>query len=229
MEDILITSDFEEHLEAYANLIVSRGVSLKAGQTVILVAPVEAYDFARRVQRVCFEQGAKDVLMKWSDNEGGVTRMRHATLETLTDIPQWFADSYNDYAREDVVFIALDTEFPPPKGLDPEKVSKTHIARMKATKPLSDARMEALVRWNISSVATKEWASMVYPDLPAEEGVRRLWHDVLMCTRCLEGDPQEAWDEHVARNLAYRDKLNEANLSALHFESELGKHTNGSY
>jgi len=222
VEPILITSDFEEHLEAYANLIVARGVSLEAGQTVIISAPVEAYDFARRVQRVCFEHGAKDVIMKWTDNEGGVLRLRHATLETLTDIPQWFADSYNDYARGDVVFIALDTEFPPPKGLDPAKVSQSRIARMKATEPFTDARMEAVVRWNISSVATTEWASMVYPALSPEEGLRRLWHDVLMCTRCLEKDPVRAWDKHVKKNNAYRDMLNEAELTALHFKSELG-------
>ena len=214
--------NFEERLEAYADLIVSRGVSLKPGQTVILAAPVEAYDFARRIQRICFDAGAKDIIVRWGDNEGGVMRLRHATFDTLTDIPQWFADSYNDYAREDVVFIALDTEFPPPVGLDPEKVSASRIARMRATEPFMQARMEAIVRWNISSVATVEWASLVYPDLGADEGLDALWHDVLSCTRCLEGDPIAAWDEHVARNNAYRDRLNEADLSALHFVSDLG-------
>jgi len=214
--------NFEERLEAYANLIVARGVALEPGQTVILAAPVEVYEFARRVQRVCYERGAKDILLRWSDNEGGELRLRHVALDTLVDIPQWFADSYNDYARGDVVFIALDTEFPPPKGLDPEKISQSRIARMKATEPFTDARMEAIVRWNISSVATAEWASLVYPDLSPEEGLAALWHDVFACTRCLEGDPIKAWDEHVERNNAYRDKLNAAKLSALHFQNDLG-------
>ncbi|MCL2492381.1 MAG: aminopeptidase, partial [Coriobacteriia bacterium] len=131
-------------------------------------------------------------------------------------------DSYNEYAREDVVFIALDTEFPPPKGLDPDKLSQSRIARMKATEPFTEARMEAIVRWNISSVATAEWASLVYPDLSAEEGLDALWYDVLSCTRCLKGDPIKAWDRHVKKNNAYRDKLNAARLDALHFESKLG-------
>jgi len=214
--------DFEQGLEAYANLIVQRGVSLKPGQIVILAAPVEAYEFARRVQRICYEQGAKDIIVRWGDNEGGVLRLRNASLETLTDIPQWFADSYNEYANEDVVFIALDTEFPPPSGLDPSKVSQSRIARMRATEPFTQARMKAIVRWNISSVATKEWASMVYPELSPDEGLKALWHDVLSCTRSLDEDPLKAWDEHVARNNAYRDKLNEANLTELHFKNDLG-------
>jgi len=214
--------NFEEKLEAYANLIVARGVSLSKGQHVIISAPVEAYDFARRVQKVCFEQGAKDVMVRWSDNTGSELRFRHATLEALTDIPQWLADSYNDYAREDVVFIALDTEFPPPAGLDPEKVSAARIARMKAIEPFSKSRMNAIVRWNIASVATVEWASMVYPELSEKAGLEALWHDVLSCTRCLEGDPIQAWDAHVATNNVHRDKLNDAQFTELHFESELG-------
>jgi aminopeptidase len=214
--------DFEAKLEAYANLIVKRGVALEPGQTVMLTAPVEAYDFARRVQRVCYEHGARDILLRWVDHGGSILRLKHVTMETLTDIPQWFADSYNDYAREDVVFIALDTEFPPEKGVDEDKVSQSAIARMKATEPFKESRMKAVVRWNISSVATKEWASMVYPDLDADEAVERLWHDVLSCTRCLTDDPIVAWDEHVARNDAYRDKLNNAQFTSLHFTSGLG-------
>jgi len=217
-----MSPDFDKRLEAYANLIVKRGVSLEPGQIVILVAPVEAYEFARLVQQVCFEQGAKDVIVKWGDHDGAMLRLRHADLDVLTDVPQWLADSYNEYARGDVVFIALDTEFPPPDGLDAHKVAQSRIARMKATEPFTQARMKAIVRWNISSVATEAWASLVYPDLSPEQGLTALWHDVLACTRCLDEDPIKAWDAHVARNNAYRDKLNSANLVELHFENSLG-------
>ncbi|MCL2655247.1 MAG: aminopeptidase, partial [Coriobacteriia bacterium] len=120
------------------------------------------------------------------------------------------------------VFLALDTEFPPPSGLDPEKMSASRIARMQATEPFTEARMQGVVRWCIGSVATAEWASLVYPELGADEGLAALWHDVLFCTRCLEDDPLAAWDAHIARNNAYRDKLNAAGFTELHFTSELG-------
>lgn len=217
-----VIPNFEERLEAYAQLLIKRGVNLKPGQTVMLAAPIEAAEFARRVMRAAYEAGAKDVMMRWADTRGGEIRLRYASLETLTDIPEWLAASYNDYANEDNVFIALDTEFPPPVGLDPEKLGASRVARMKAMEVYNDARMKGIVRWNIASVPTVEWASMVYPDLSPEEGYQALWRDVLHCTRCLEGDPVAAWDEHVARNNAYRDKLNEARFTELHFESELG-------
>ena len=214
--------NLNERLEAYADLLIKRGVNLKKGQTLILSAPIEGVEFARIIMRHAYENGAKDVITRWADIPGGELRMRYADLETIKEVPQWVADSYNDYARDDCLFLALDTEFPPPVGLDPEKLGASRIARMKATEKFSDARMKGIVRWNIASVATKPWASLVYPELDAEAGLEALWHDVLLCTRSLEGDPIAAWDAHVARNNTYRDKLNDAHFSELHFTSGLG-------
>ena len=214
--------NLNERLEAYADLLIKRGLNLKKDQTLILSAPIEGAEFARIIMRHAYENGAKDVITRWSDVPGGELRMRYADLETVKEVPQWMADSYNEYANENSLFLALDTEFPPPVGLDPEKLGASRVARMKATEKFSDARMKGIVRWNIASVATVPWASLVYPELSAEEGLEALWHDVLLCTRSLEGDPIAAWDAHVARNNTYRDKLNEAKFTELHFTSGLG-------
>ena len=209
-------------LEKFAELILTRGVNLQKGQLVMLAAPIEGAAFARVIMEKAFQMGARDVMLKWADQLGGEIRTRYASMETLTDIPKWLADSYNDYADADTVFIALDAEFPPPTGLDPAKLSASRVARMKATKPMSDSRMKNVTRWNIASVATVEWAGMLYPDLAPADALDQLWHDVLYCTRALGEDPIADWDAHVERNNAYRDKLNDARFTELHFTSGLG-------
>lgn len=212
----------KERMEEYAALLIKRGVNLKPGQTLILSAPLEGAEFAHICMRKAFEAGAKDVIVKWADNTGGEIRMRHASLETIKEVPAWVAASYNDYANADALFLALDTEFPPPVGLDPAKLGASRVARMQATQEFSDARMKGIVRWNIASVPTLPWASLVYPELSAKKGLEALWHDVLTCTRSLEGDPIEQWDTHVKRNNVYRDKLNQSNFKELHFKNKLG-------
>ena len=214
--------NLEQRLEKFAELIIAKGVNLQPGQTVILAAPIEGAEFARTIMRVAFERGAKDVMVRWADQRGGEIRVRHAAMDVLTDVPQWLADSYNDYANEDTVFLALASEFPPAKDLDPDKLTASRVARMKATKPMSDARMKNIVRWNIASVATAEWASLMYPDLSAEDGVAQLWYDILYCSRALGDDPIADWTAHITRNASYRDKLNEAGFTELHFTSGLG-------
>lgn len=211
-----------ERQEVYADLLVRRGVNLHKGQTLILSAPIEGADFARTVIRHAYENGARDVIVRWADIPGGEIRTRYADIETLKAIPAWLAESYNSYANEDAVFLALDTEFPPPTGLDPEKLSAARGASMRATEPFTDARMKGIVRWNIASVPTIPWASLVYPELDAEKGLEALWYDVLLCTRALEGDAVAAWDQHVKANNEHRDKLNAGNFKELHFTNSLG-------
>jgi aminopeptidase len=218
----MVIADFDKKLKAYAELLIKRGVNLRSNQVLLMAAPLEGAHFAHIVMEAAWAAGAKDVIVRWGDNTAGELRLRHAALQTLTDIPAWLADSYNSYATEDCVFLALDTEYPPPQGLDPEKMSASRLARMQATEPFTQARMKGVVRWCIGSVATVGWASLVYPELSADEGLAALWHEVLFCTRCLEDDPVAAWDVHIARTNAYRDKLNAARFTELHFVSELG-------
>ncbi|MDR1412308.1 MAG: aminopeptidase, partial [Actinomycetes bacterium] len=215
----LTPETLQTRLKAYAQLLIARGVVLREGQTLIVQAPVEAYEFTRLVVEAAFAAGAKDVSVRWGDTPCGETRLRHAALETLKEVSAWLADSFNTYTREDVAWLALETEFPPPVGLDLEKVGAARVASMRATKPFMDARMSGIVHWNIAAVASVPWASLVYPDLAPDEALTALWRDVLLCSRCLEGDPVVAWDKHIAVNDAFRDKLNAAEFSELHFTS----------
>lgn len=214
--------DLDLQLAKFAELILRRGVNIKPGQLLMISAPIEGASFVRTIMAKAFELGARDVMVRWGDQRGGEIRLRHASVEVLGDVPKWLADSYNDYASDDVVFLALDAEFPPPTGIDPEKMIVSRRARIKATEPFSQARMKNIVRWNIASVATVEWAHMIYPDLSDADALDQMWHDVLYCTRALGEDPIADWDAHVQRNNAYRDKLNAARFTELHFTSDLG-------
>ncbi|MDR1775422.1 MAG: aminopeptidase [Actinomycetes bacterium] len=220
-------SDFCLRLKAYAELLIRRGVNLQPGQTLILAAPAEAYAFTRIVAQAAWDAGARDVSIRWSDTPAGEQRLRHASKETLTSVPEWISKSYNDYADRDTVWLALACEYPPPAGMDTDKTSAARIASIKAIKPFFDARLNGTVRWNIASVATRPWAQLVFPDMEPDAALQRLWHDILLCARCLQGEPTaaaavQAWDAHIARNNAYRDKLNAAGFTELRFISGIG-------
>ncbi len=52
----LATEAISEQLDRYANLLVKKGVALHAEQELVLSAPVERADFARRVVRCCISR-----------------------------------------------------------------------------------------------------------------------------------------------------------------------------
>ena len=56
---------------------------------------------------------------------------------------------------------------------------------------------ERSVAWTISPYPSSRWAQVVYPDVPAEEAVERLWQDIAHLCRLDEPDPAEAWNRRA--------------------------------
>ena len=61
--------------EKYADLIVRSGLNVQKGQIVVVRANVEMNEFVRLIVKSCFEVGAKDVIVRYSDDE--INRMRY--------------------------------------------------------------------------------------------------------------------------------------------------------
>jgi aminopeptidase len=100
---------------------------------------------------------------------------------------------------------------------DPEKVSRANRAMSKAYRPALELITRHEINWTIVACATPAWAKAMFPDLPADDALARLWNAIFAASRADHADPVKAWKEHDA-NLHTRSKwLNEKRYSALHF------------
>lgn len=219
-----MTHDLDLKKRKYADLVVKKGVNIQPGQRLILMTNTdpECAEFARLVQQSAWDAGASDIMVHWSDTESGNIKLRNASLDVLGSVPEYAAKAMNDYADGNTVFVALLTTSPPPEGIDPEAVSTSVRARMAATKPMSDARMANIVRWNLVGIPTREWAGMVLPKLDSDTALAALWDAVLTTVRVDDGDPVANWDDHVRSSFQHRDRLNAERFTELHFKTALG-------
>ena len=55
--------------EKYADLIVRSGLNVQKDQIVVVRANVEMNEFVRLIVKSCFDVGAKDVIVRYSDDE----------------------------------------------------------------------------------------------------------------------------------------------------------------
>ncbi|WP_163454846.1 aminopeptidase, partial [Escherichia coli] len=60
-------------------------------------------------------------------------------------------------------------------GQDPGRVARANRARSQAYQPALDLIANFATNWTIVSAATPAWARTVFPDLPEDEAVARLW------------------------------------------------------
>ena len=61
--------NFNEQLNAYAELLINTGLSLQKGQDLVIRSPIEGRDLVVACAEEAFAQGAADVRVIWSDDD----------------------------------------------------------------------------------------------------------------------------------------------------------------
>jgi aminopeptidase len=205
-------------LDRLADVAVRVGLGLQPGQEVILTAPLEAVPLVRRITKHAYKAGASLVTTLFSDDEATLARFQHASDAAFDYAPGWlFAGMANAY-RAGAARLAVGGENPALlAGQDPEKVSRANRARSVAYRPALELITTFATNWSIVCYATPAWARLMFPDLPEDEAVARLWEAIFAASRVDQPDPVAAWVAHNANLHAKTAYLNGKRYEALHF------------
>ncbi len=114
--------NFDQLLEKYAELIVTAGVNVQEGHTVVVSIDVDQAPLARKITKAAYEKGAKRVILKWGDDKVSRLGFEHQSTETLTDIPDYRIEEMNYIVEQGATRINVVSNDPDAlKGLDGEK------------------------------------------------------------------------------------------------------------
>ncbi|MDE7182815.1 MAG: aminopeptidase [Clostridia bacterium] len=211
----------QERLKKYAELIVKCGLNVKKGQEVIIRCALDQPDFVTLVVEECYKCGAERVKVEWSHMPITKLGYNYRSLETLSEVTEVEKAEWQRKVDKKSCLLWLDSDDPDGlDGTDSEKISKANIARFPIIKPYRDA-LENKYQWCIAAVSGKEWAKKIYPDIPVDEAVEKLWENILYCSR-VDDNPIKAWDKHN-KELAKRCKfLNDYKFEKLEYKSANG-------
>ena len=115
----------EALLNEYARLVVRVGVNVQPAQPVVINAPIEGADFARRLAGAAYGAGARDVTVNWSDETLARLRLEHVSEDVLGEYPHWKKALYADNAAAGAAFISLHGDDPEIfRGIAPVRLQK---------------------------------------------------------------------------------------------------------
>uniref|UniRef100_UPI0025838A89 aminopeptidase n=1 Tax=uncultured Mitsuokella sp. TaxID=453120 RepID=UPI0025838A89 len=142
----------------------------------------------------------------------------------FTEFPEWRRAFYEDYAAQGAAFVSIAARDPEIFGdIDPEKLKLANQAAGAALMEYRERLMNNRNTWCVVSVPTKGWAKKVFPELPEDEAVARLWCEIYKTVRVGEGiDTVKAWQEHIAFLHKAADFLNANDFQKLHYTNRLG-------
>lgn len=213
----------EEKLKEYARLAVVTGLAVKPGQEVMISASVEVADFVHLVMEQAYKAGASDVVVEWMDSEAAKLRYQHSYMEKISQCPEWTSLMRNTMAQRGAAFLSIRSDDPRILAdVDPKKPAAAQKASRNACGPFVEAHRNGTMPWCIIGAASPKWAQAVFPDLPEQEALDRLWDAIFQTARVDSGDAVAAWEAHrqeFQKRIAW---LNEQAFDALHYQNSLG-------
>ena len=200
---------FDQKLDRLAEVAVQIGLGLRAGQELIVSAPIEALPLVRRITEHAYNAGVLLVTTFYSDDPSVLARYEYAGDASFDYAPTWLHDAIAAGFRSGAARLAIAGANPALLAKqDPAKVARANVAASKAGKPAMELITRHEINWTIVACATPEWAKLVFPGEPENIAVAKLWDSIFIASRIAVDDPVQEWREHGARLKQRMEMLN---------------------
>lgn len=213
------TRDFEQKLDRLAQVAIRSGLGLAEGQELVLTASVEALPLVRLITKHAYQAGASLVTTLFTDEESSLLRYRCGADAGFDKAAAWLYEGMAVAYKSGAARLAITGGNPSLLSKeDPDKVGRANRAMSKAYRPALELITRHDINWTIVSAATPAWAAAVFPGLPADQALGRLWDAIFAASRADQADPVAAWKTHDDKLHLWADRMNAKRFAALHFK-----------
>ncbi len=210
-------------LEKYVRLIVRAGANVQPDQGVILRISPDLADFARLIVEEAYNAGAGWVRVDWNDQAVTKLHYLHQATENLAKVEKWEEERLKHTAETLPCMIMITSDDPDGlQGIDRAKMTEVQQKRYPIIKPYND-QMDNKYQWVIAGAPSTAWAKKVYPDLPEDEAVAKLWEAIFATSRVTaDEDPMDSWAKHNENFEHHMRWLNEHKFKQVHIRANNG-------
>ncbi len=208
----------DARLDRLGEVAVRVGLGLAPGQELVITAPLDAVPLVRRITEHAYRAGASLVTTLLTDDVTALARFEHAPDAAFDVAATWLYDGMAAAYRGGAARLAIAGDNPSLlAGQDPARVARANRARSIAYRPALELITGFGINWTVTCFATPAWARTMFPDLPEDAAVAKLWDAIFAASRIDAPDPVAAWSEHNATLRARTTMLNGRQYAALHY------------
>ena len=217
--------NLEQRLDIYADLTVDVAINLQPGQRLLIIGPLmnggvalEAATMVRRIAASAYRAGAELVEAIWGDEALQLVRFHHARKETLGKFSAWLPRALEDHAKAGHAVLSVYANDPDLLQHEPpDLVGALQQATSRAVVPFREHISRNATNWGVVAAASEAWAGKVFPEVPRDQQLSRLWDTIATLCRLDRPDPIAAWKAHLAALAARSEYLNRKRYTALRF------------
>ena len=220
-----MAADLDQRLQSYGELAVKVGLNLRAGQRLLIIGPLasggaslEAAPLIRQIVTSAYQAGAALVEVIWGDDTLQLVRFRHAPRDSFGEFSTWLPKALFEHAEAGHAVLSVYANDPDQlKDQPTELVGAVQQAVSRSVRPFRELISRNQTNWTVVAAAGAGWAARVFPQLPREQQVPRLWDAIGALCRLDRPDPVAAWETHLKALALRRDYLNAKRYSSLKY------------
>lgn len=211
----------KEKLEKYAELLLTKGVSIKPGTPLLISAPMEAYEFVEILSKKAFEKGVTDIGYDLIDEKIKHDALKYLEINDLKESPIFNKKIFDEYAKKDAAFLMLMSDDPTlMDDIDSNKLSQAAIFSRKSKPLYKQRQLNNEIVWCIACTATKGRAEKMFDN--NEDAINKLWDAIFDACYINNKNPNEAWDTFIEETNKKTEILNKLKIKELHYTNNLG-------
>jgi aminopeptidase len=199
---LTMSSEFEQNLDKYAEVIVKVGLNLQAGQRLLIGAPIfglsgaplEVALLVRLIATKAYKAGAKLVDVMWGDDQLRLIRFQHAPRDSFEEFSTWRVDAAIGTAQVSNAVLIIYAENPDLLlEQNPELVTTVQQTSSKHMEPFMDLLVKSTMNWAIVTAPVDGWTEKIFPELPPANREAKIWDTIFEICRVKQDDPVSAW------------------------------------
>jgi len=221
-----MSSEFEQNLEKYVEVILKVGLNLQKGQRLLISASsigtplLELAPFVELITKKAYQMGARFVDVIWDDPQLHLIRFQHAPRDSFEEFPTWISNAHLEFAEKGDATLLLYADIPDLFiDQDPELMAIRRKTEAKHFKPWSDLRSKNAMNNTIVAAPVDGWTDKIFPDLPPNKRKAKMWDTIFDICRVKQKDPVSAWNNHINQLHVRTNYLNHKQYTTLKLEA----------
>lgn len=207
----------------YAYTLARVGLNVQKGQTVLVEAAIEGWQFTSIFAEECYKLGAGNVVVHYLDLPNMKVAAQYLSDEDVRHVEDWEYAMHQGYLDNGACYVRLEGVNPKLMEGVSEKNSNAIFAHVDAVRNIMrKASREKHCQWLIAMVPTVEWAEYILHET-GPQAEEKLWEILLkLCYIDETNDVVQTWEEKGRKNAARGQAVDDLKLTKLHYTASNG-------
>lgn len=215
--------DLEKMKRKYAYTLARVGLNVQKGQTVLVEAAVEGWEFTSIFAEECYKLGAGNVVVHYLDLPNMKVAAKYRPDSDVRRVEDWEHAMHQGYLDGGACYARLEGVNPRLMEDVSEKNSNAIFAHVDAVRNIMrKASREKHCQWLIAMIPTVQWAEYIL-DKTGSEALSELWEILLkLCYIDEDNDVVKTWEEKGRKNAERGRAVDALKLTKLHYTASNG-------